>query len=146
MGGVQAARVVVQQQADPVLDDVVFPVARVEQAAQAPTLAGRIQTVLYWYEGLSGWVALDPKAPPSVPQGTAFYLAIGWVNGSNVNMTGHVDLIITGPDGAQVTPAATGQQDQAAAPGNGFIVNFEPVTLDQAGAYQGRAILSGVQA
>jgi hypothetical protein len=131
--------------ADPVLADVVFPVARV-QAAQAPSLAGSIQQVLYWYEGLASWVGLDPNAPPQVPQGTAFYLAVGWVNQSNVNITGHVEVIITKPDGTQVTPAATAQQDQVATPGNGWIVTFEAVALDQVGAYQGRAVLSGVQA
>lgn len=128
----------------PVLDDRVFPVAQVQQAA--PTLVGYIDQVLFWYEGLTNWAPLQPNAPPSVPKGTAFQLAVAWVNQSNVNIRGNVGLTITRPDGTQLTPAATGQQDQVAAPGNGWIVAFGPVTLDQVGAYQGRAVLSGVQA
>jgi hypothetical protein len=106
-----------------------------------PELKGEIISVLYWYEGLDGWKQLI-DTPPAPPLGTAFYLAISWANESPVTIPGHIDLAVARPDGTEVTPAATLNQDGEAELGSGWIVPFEAVTLEQAGTYRARTTLS----
>lgn len=125
---------------DPVLQDVTFAAAQ----TAAPTLAGSIDALLYWYRGLAGWARLDSASPPLVPLGTDFYLGVAWVNESGAPIRGHVDLTVTRPDGTAV--ALSAPEDQVADPGKGWIYSFGPLTLDQVGTYQGRAVLSGVGA
>lgn len=105
-----------------------------------PVVAGSVVGLLYWYEGLADWVQL--QIPPEVPLGTAFHLAPQWLNQSAEPMCGHIDLTITKPDGSQVVLSDVLNQDNWAAPGNGWAVQFEPITLGQAGTYKATATLS----
>jgi hypothetical protein len=110
----------------------------------APTLSGRFYPPhYYWYPGLAYWALLYPDSPPTVPGGTEFHLALVWLNNGSVSVRGHVDLTVTRPDGSQVVPPAVLNQDNVAAPGSGWAVQFAPITLDQAGSWTARAVLSG---
>lgn len=106
-----------------------------------PEVAGSIGRPYYWYEGLAGWVQL-PDIPPEIPLGTSLHLAIGWLNLSTEPISGYIELTIIKPDGSQVTPNDVLNQNKWATPGNGWIVQFEPITLDQVGTYQATATLS----
>ena len=108
-----------------------------------PEVAGSIVGLSYWYEGLVGWASLT-ETPPTVPLNTAFHLVVGWLNQSAEPISGHVELTIAKPDGTKVTLSDVLNQDNWAAPGNGWGVQFEPITLDQAGTYQATAILSTI--
>lgn len=107
------------------------------------TISGEISARLYWYPGLPGWIDLVATGIPTVPPGTSLSLIIGWVNRSTVAITGHVDLIVSRPDGSQVRPAAVAGQDWRASPGAGGTVQFAPVALDQRGAWTAKVDLSG---
>lgn len=121
----------------PILDQITIAIANV----QVP-LAGHISSFAYWYEGLAGFLSLNLASPPVVPKGTALSLAIGWTNDGNVSLQGHIDLVITKPDGTKVTPSAYEGQDSIATPKNGKGVAFN-ITLDQVGVYSGLVTLSG---
>ena len=118
-----------------------FAITGYHDPAAPPTVAGSIAGFLYWYEGLAGWASL-PEPPPEVPLGTAFHLAIQWLNQSAEAISGHIELTITKPDGAKVTPNDVLNQDNWAAPGHGWAVQFETVVLGQAGTYKATATLS----
>lgn len=106
-------------------------------------IAGEISRVIYWYQGLSGWVQLG-ATPPTLPINTAMHLAIMWINTGDEDFAGHVALTVTKPDGSTVELTAVAYQNKPASPGDGWIVQFEPVVLDQAGSYQATAVLSRV--
>jgi len=105
------------------------------------TKAGSIAMVLYWYQGLSGWVELGLDIP-RVPVNTAMHLAIGWINSGDEDLSGHITLSITKPDGSEVELSAVLNQDKTASPSNGRTVQFEPVGLDQDGTYNATAVLT----
>lgn len=106
-----------------------------------PEVAGSIVGLLYWYEGLAGWMQL-PESPPEVPLGTAFHLAVQWLNQSAEAISGYVELAITKPDSTKVTLNDVLNQNNWAAPNNGWVAQFEPVVLDQVGTYTVKATLS----
>jgi hypothetical protein len=113
-------------------------------AVSTPAPSGRFYPPhYYWYPGLPDWALLYPDSPPSVPGGTEFHLALNWLNNGSVSVRGHVDLTVTRPDGSQMVPPAVLNQDNVAAPGSGWGVQFAPITLDQAGSWTARAVLSG---
>jgi len=120
-----------------------FGITGYHNPAAPPTVAGSIAGFLYWYEGLDGWESL-PETPPTVPWGTAFHLAPQWINQSAEPLSGHVELTITKPDASEVTLNDVLNQDNWAAPGIGWGVQFEPFTMDQAGTYKATATLSSV--
>jgi hypothetical protein len=105
------------------------------------TKAGSISIVLYWYQGLSGWAELGLDIP-KVPVNTEMHLAVGWINTGDEDLTGHLALTVTKPDGSKVALADVLNQDSSASPGNGKTVQFEPVVLDQTGTYNGTAVLT----
>ena len=111
-----------------------------------PVIAGHIEGISYFYQGLAGWVKLDPASPPQMVQGAALSLAVNWVNDGNVPCRGHVDLVITRPDGSEVSPEAVGNQDTVLAPGYATAVEFASITLDQLGSYLAGVELSGEEA
>lgn len=108
-----------------------------------PSLAGSITGMLYWYEGLDDWQAL-PAEPLVLPLNTALHLAPSWLNESAEPISGHIQLTVTKPDGSEVTPTDVLNQNNWAASGNGWGVQFEPVTLDQSGEYQAKVTLSSI--
>jgi len=111
--------------------------------AAPPQLLGSVVGLLYWYEGLAGWLPLA-GTPPAVMVGTAHHLAIQWLNQSAEPISGHIDLTITRPDGTKVTLNDVLNQDSWAAPGYGWAVQFEPITLNKAGIYRATATLSTI--
>lgn len=102
--------------------------------------AGNIATVLYWYPGLGTWVDLATGVP-EVPASTEFAVACGWINTGALRAAGHVDAIVTKPDGTQVTLLATEGQDLVADPGSSKTVGFRAIVFDQPGDYQGEFVL-----
>lgn len=120
-----------------------FGITGYHNPAAPPTVVGSIVGLLYWYEGLAGWTQLG-ETPPTVPFGTSFHLAPQWLNQSAEAISGHIELTITKPDGTKVTLNDVLNQDNWAAPGIGWGVQFEPFTMDQAGTYKATATLSSV--
>ena len=104
-------------------------------------LAGGISSFVYWYEGLARWVTLG-TVPPSPALATGLHLSVGWTNSGTARAKGHIELTIIRPDGATVKPAAVSGQDTEREAGYGWTVQFAPVTLDLAGQYSARAVLS----
>lgn len=95
---------------------------------------------LYWALGMDRWVELA-QGIPSLSLGIPFSLLMGWVNDGAVAVQGRVKLIVTKPDGSQVGLSAVANQDKSAQPGNGWLVQFNSVTLDQLGDYRADATL-----
>jgi len=108
--------------------------------AITPTISGRIHSVLIWYEPLTYWEAVTPGR--EIPIDAKIYLAPGWVNESEVNIAGHIDLIVTYPDGSEVSLIAVTNQDREATPGNGWSIQFQPFASTQEGTYSLTATLS----
>jgi hypothetical protein len=109
----------------------------------AYTLAGRITAAFYWYEGLSNWQQLSPTNPPALAFGTPLHLLLAWVNDSPVSVRGHIDLTAVKPDSSQEAIQAVAYNDLAAVPGEGRMVQFAPIALEQVGSWTARAVLSG---
>ena len=127
-----------------VLDEVTGITVAV--VAVEPAIAGHIEGISYFYQGLAGWVKLNPASPPQIVQGTGLSLAVQWVNDGNVPCRGHVALVITKPDGSELSPKAVSNQDAVLKPGYIIAVEFAPVTLDQLGSYLAGVELSGEEA
>ncbi len=105
-----------------------------------PELQGSIEGLLYWYEGLANWASLSKVL--LLPKDTALYLAGMWRNGGAEPISGHLELVITRPDGSQLALNDVLNQNNWAAPGNGWMVQFEPVVLDQLDTYKATLRLS----
>lgn len=118
-----------------------FAITGYHDPAAPPTVAGSIVGMLYWYEGLAGWASL-PETPPTVPLGIALHLAPQWLNQGAEPISGHIELTITKPDGTKVTLNDVLNQNNWATPGNVGGVQFESVTLDQAGTYKAETRLT----
>ena len=95
---------------------------------------------LYWYEGLANWVDL-PVGGVSVPKGTALYLGLGWVNDTSSSIAGRVRATVVVPGGNRLDLTGVLNQDKAASPGDGWIVQFSPVVLDLEGSYNAEVTL-----
>ncbi len=107
-----------------------------------PELQGSIEGLLYWYEGLANWASLSEVL--LLPKDTALYLAGMWRNGGAEPISGHLEIVITRPDGSQLALNDVLNQNNWAAPGNGWMVQFEPVVLDQPGIYKATLRLSAM--
>ena len=105
-------------------------------------IRGSIVGELYWIEGMADWVDMSRYAERPAKKGETIYLAVGWVNGSEVAITGHIDLSLVSPSGVEHSLSATLNQDKAAEPNNGWWVQFEPFVLDEAGSWTLKAVLS----
>lgn len=108
--------------------------------AAAAAISGDLVAPIIWYDGLAGWEVLSPGR--NVPQGADIYLGIPWQNTSEVDIRGHVALLVTSPVGGAVNLAATENQDRLAPPRDGWIVMFEPFNTSLLGIYTLSFVLS----
>lgn len=97
--------------------------------------------MLIWYESMTYWEYITPGR--EIPLNEEIHLAPHWLNTSDVNVVGHVDLTIIYPDGTERILSAVMNQDMEAVPGDGWNVQFEPFTSSQAGTYTAVATVSG---
>jgi hypothetical protein len=118
-----------------------FAITGYVNADRPSVFSGSVIGLSCWYEGLSGWVELG-EVPPTLPLNTELHLLVSWLNQSPEPISGHVRLAVTRPDGTEATLNDVLNQNIWAAPGNGWMVEFELVTLSQAGTYRAKATLS----
>ncbi len=111
-----------------------------EDVTITPPIAGSIGPGLIWYSGLTGWE--DVVSGRTIPLNEEIHLNPIWINESNVNIVGHVDLEVIYPDSTERTLSAVLNQDKEAAPGNGYYVQFEPFVSSQEGTYTVEVTLS----
>jgi hypothetical protein len=104
------------------------------EAITTATASGTVGPGLIWYEPLAGWESL--VSGRQVPAGVEIWLLPMWKNNSSFNIVGHVALVVDG-----VAISADLNQDQEAAPGNGWQVRF-PVGMLSAGTHTCVATLS----
>lgn len=100
--------------------------------------------MIYWFSGMPAWGQLIP--PAEIPFGKSIYTAIGWVNNLTQAQQGHVELVVTKPDGTPLALSATLNQDAWADPGSGWFVQFEPLLLNQGGSWRALVTLSTAEA
>lgn len=103
-------------------------------------IAGSIDPGRIWYEGLVGWKFIIPNI--EIPLNEEIHLAPLWINKSEINIVGHVDLVVTYPDGTKAFLSAVLNQDKEAAPNSGYFVQFAPFISSQEGTYTLEATLS----
>lgn len=103
-------------------------------------IAGSIGPGYIWYEGLADWEWAIPGREIALSK--EIHLAPMWSNKSELNIVGHVDLSVTYPDGTGRTLSAVLNQDEEAAPGDGWAVRFAPFISSQEGTYTCVATLS----
>jgi len=107
---------------------------------------GEIALIRVWYEPLKSWgiVWTSPDFSQQlisgeIPLNGEIYLNPLWTTRSEAYIVGHIDLVVTYPDGTSRTLLATGHQDFE---GNGANVLFEPFTSSQEGNYTVEVTLS----
>lgn len=105
-----------------------------------PTIAGILMLGYIWHEPLTAWE--DVFSGREIPLNEEIHLGPGWVNKSEVNIIGHMDLSVTYPDGTEHTLTAVLNQDEEHAPNDGCFVQFEPFISSQEGTYTMVATLS----
>lgn len=86
-----------------------------------------------WWEPLPAWEKASDGM--SIPLGSDINLAPQWVNQSQSPITSHVDLLVKYPSGTKINPTAYLNQDQTAAPRNGWSVAFNSFPVNQTGTY-----------
>jgi len=106
----------------------------------AVPLLGSIGPGQIWYEGLADWKSI--VSGEEIPFNKEISLAPSWINKSEINIIGHIDLSVEFPDGTVITPPAVENQDKEATPEHGWIVEFEPFISSQGGTYAITATLS----
>ncbi|GAI83241.1 unnamed protein product [marine sediment metagenome] len=102
---------------------------------------GSIQQVVYRQTTAGLFYALG-AIPVSAELNSIFQMGITWLNTSEDEFEGHIELIVTKPDGTTVTPEAVMGQDLEVDPSNSATVLFEAITLDQYGTYSAQATLT----
>ncbi len=102
---------------------------------------GLIQQVIYRTTTTGLFYAL-PAAAVAAELNSIFQIGITWQNTSEEAFQGHIELVITKPDGTTVTPDDVMHQDLEVDPGASATVLFEAVTLDQYGTYSAQATLT----
>ena len=103
-------------------------------------LTGSIVPGYIWHEPLVGWeTAFSGR---EIPLNKEINLAPGWLNDSEVNIVGHIELSITYPDSSTTMLSAILNQDKEAAPRSGYHVQFAPFLSSQEGTYTLVATLS----
>lgn len=107
-----------------------------------PAIAeGSIQQVIFRQTTAGLFYAL-PTTPVSAELNSIFQMGITWLNTSEHRFKGHIELIVTKPDGTTVTPAAVMNQDLEVDANASATVLFEAVTLDQYGTYSAQVTLT----
>jgi len=102
---------------------------------------GSIQQVIYRTTTTGLFYAL-PEVPIAAELNSIVQLGITWQNVSDAAFEGHVQLVVTKPDGTTVTLDDVMHQDLEVDPNESATVLFEAVTLDQYGAYSAQATLT----
>jgi len=100
----------------------------------------RIWDMIYWFSGMPDWIRFIP--PAEIPFGKFVYTCIGWQNTGTQPQQGHVELVVTKPDGTPLALSATQNQDAWGDPGVGQFVQFQPLMLNQGGAWSALVTLS----
>jgi len=119
------------------LDQLEQPVADAREG-----VIGELGPYYYtWQDKWPDWYELDPHDPPNPPLNTNFQLAIFWKNISQMSYVGHLDLVVTYPNGEQYNIEANENQDKLASPGEGWAVGFS-FPLDHEGEYKVTVTLS----
>jgi len=115
-------------------------------AEAAAALTGEIALIRMWYEPLKSWGTVWASPDFSmqlisgeIPFNGEIELNPLWINRSEAYIVGHIDLVVTYPDGTSRTLLATAGQDKE---GNGANVLFEPFTSSQEGTYSVEVTLS----
>lgn len=105
------------------------------------TAEGVIQQVIYRTTTTGLFYALPAEAV-AVELNSIFQLGITWLNTSEEAFQGHIELVITKPDGTTVTLNDVMHQDLEVDSGNSATVLFGAVILDQYGTYSAQATLT----
>lgn len=107
---------------------------------------GEIFIVYYWIEGMTGWENLETYPTPA-KVGDDIHLAVYWRNTGSAAAVGHIIAQLMSPALYPHLPDAVLNQDKSADPGNGWGVQFAPVTLNESGSWTflGRLDLDGVE-
>ena len=102
---------------------------------------GSITQVIYRTTTTGLFYAL-PAAPVAAELNSIFQLGVTWQNTSDAAFQGHIELVVTKPDGTTVTLDDVMHQDLEVDPNESATVLFEAVTLDQYGTYSAQATLT----
>ena len=105
------------------------------------TAEGVIQQVIYRTTATGLFYAL-PAAPVAAELNSTFQLGVTWLNTSEEAFQGHIELIVTKPDGTTVTLSDVMHQDLEVDPNESATVLFGAVILDQYGTYSAQATLT----
>ncbi len=105
-----------------------------EPAPEPPVVDGHITIVYYWIEGMAGWENLETYPTPA-KVGDDVHLAVYWRNDGSAPAVGHVIAQLTAPSYEYYVPEAVLNQDRSATPGNGWGVQFAPVTINESGSW-----------
>jgi len=112
----------------------------VQLAPVVVPIAGSIYPGLIWSESLELWQNITPGM--GIALNEEITVSPEWLNDSEIDIVGHVDLVVTYPDSTQHTLSAVLNQDKEAAPNNGWHVQFAPFLSSQEGTYTLMATLS----
>ena len=102
---------------------------------------GSITQVIYRTTTTGLFYAL-PAAPVAAELNSILQLGITWQNTSEEAFQGHIELVITKPDGTTVTLDDVMHQDLEVDPNESATVLFEAVTLNHYGTYSAQATLT----
>ncbi len=102
---------------------------------------GTITQVIYRGTTTGLFYAL-PATPLPAELNSIVQLGITWLNTSDAAFNGHIELVITKPDGTTVTLNDVMHQDLEVDPNESATVLFGAVTLDQYGTYSAQATLT----
>ncbi|MBA7682213.1 hypothetical protein ES703_90560 [subsurface metagenome] len=102
---------------------------------------GAITQVIYRITTTGLFYAL-PAAPIAAELNSIFQLGITWLNTSEEAFQGHIELVITKPDGTTVTLNDVMHQDLEVDPNGSATVLFGAILLDQYGTYSAQATLT----
>lgn len=102
---------------------------------------GSITQVIYRTTATGLFYAL-PATPVTAELNSIVQLGITWQNTSDAAFHGHIELVITKPDGTTVTLNDVMHQDLEVDPNESATVLFGAVTLDQYGTYSAQVTLT----
>lgn len=102
---------------------------------------GSITQVIYRTTTTGLFYAL-PATAVAAELNSIFQLGITWLNTSEEAFQGHIELVITKPDGTTVTLNDVMHQDLEVDPNESATVLFGAILLDQYGTYSAQATLT----
>jgi hypothetical protein len=103
--------------------------------------SGIIQSGMYWHDPLTDWVGIT-SSRIHVVKDTVISFTASWINTGTYAFYGHLKAVLFLPDGTSVELQAVNNQDRIAQIGNGYFVEFEPITLSYTGEYYVAVTLS----